>query len=169
MQEIKMATTIDTEIKNLEELFANESRHSFYNKNLLSSYCYNGNLEAIKTYGTPDNLDKRVLNGWTYLCIACCGEENLTLIQHLIEKGATPSLQTKHGWTPLHIVAFFGHEEIIRYLVEDQEVNVTVKDQEGRTAYGIALLKGCSDEILNLLEENPAEENHSICAGCTLF
>lgn len=43
--------------------------------------------------------------------------------------------------TPLHITAFSGNIRIIKILLEENKVDINEKDEQGRTALTLALLR----------------------------
>lgn len=47
---------------------------------------------------------------------ACYGE--LDIVKFLLEQGANPDSQNKHGKTPLFRATYNGHEEVVRFLLE---------------------------------------------------
>ncbi|PSN53986.1 hypothetical protein C0J52_13483 [Blattella germanica] len=53
-------------------------------------------------------------------------------------------------WGPLHISAYKGHVDVVRYLLEFPGTDITCKDSKGRTALHLATLKG-KYEVLKLL------------------
>jgi hypothetical protein len=72
---------------------------------------------------------------------------NLDMFKVLIEKGMkTDSLGSK-GTTPLMAAAARGKKEIVKYLVEDINVNVCTPDDKGRTAKDLAITNGFKDII----------------------
>ncbi|MDL2417974.1 ankyrin repeat domain-containing protein [Bacillus tropicus] len=72
---------------------------------------------------------------------AAIANKQSELIAFLIEKGSDVNVMQSGGWTGLHEAAFLGSEEIIVLLLENG-ANKTIKKNDGKTAYDIALEKG---------------------------
>jgi ankyrin repeat protein len=46
-----------------------------------------------------------------------CRLGHLSAAQLLVEHGASPHIQDSRGWFPLHLASFYGHVEIVVYLL----------------------------------------------------
>ncbi|WP_377865398.1 ankyrin repeat domain-containing protein [Bacillus sp. R86525] len=72
---------------------------------------------------------------------AAIANKQSELVALLIEKGSDVNAVQSGGWTGLHEAALLGNEEIIILLLENG-ANKTIKKNDGKTAYDIALEKG---------------------------
>ncbi|UYX55131.1 ankyrin repeat domain-containing protein [Bacillus thuringiensis] len=72
---------------------------------------------------------------------AAIANKQSELVAFLIEKGSDVNAVQSGGWTGLHEAALLGNEEIIILLLENR-ANKTIKKNDGKTAYDIALEKG---------------------------
>ena len=82
---------------------------------------------------------------------AAIANKQSELVAFLIEKGSEVNVIQSGGWTGLHEAALLGNEEIIMLLLENG-ANKTIKKNDGKTAYDIALEKGY-DHLLHYLQE----------------
>jgi ankyrin repeat protein len=73
----------------------------------------------------------------------------------LLDIGADLKARSKNQWTPLHTASYRGEIEVVRLLVE-RGMGVDAEDDEGKTAYQIALQEGW-DDIAQLLSGHSAE------------
>ncbi|XP_023244385.1 oxysterol-binding protein-related protein 1-like [Centruroides sculpturatus] len=87
---------------------------------------------------------------------------NLTLIKELTnaEKGCTTldinckgKQKSNHGWTPLHLAAYFGHREVAEYLIKNG-ANVNVVNDAGDTPLHKAAYTAREEMVLLLLSSN---------------
>ena len=69
--------------------------------------------------------------------------------------GVAWHLQNKVGQSALHLAAAYGHDEIVKLLLEEG-VGVTLKDLEGRTALHWAALRGHPTAVRLLLDHGAA-------------
>ncbi|WP_237980245.1 ankyrin repeat domain-containing protein [Bacillus thuringiensis] len=72
---------------------------------------------------------------------AAIANKQSELVAFLIEKGSDVNVIQSGGWTGLHEAALLGNEEIIVLLLKNG-ANKTIKKNDGKTAYDIALEKG---------------------------
>jgi ankyrin repeat protein len=56
----------------------------------------------------------------------------------LFDYGATLTLKTNEGQTPLHLAAMWGHLDVVKWLC-DNKVNLNITDNSEMTAYDLAL------------------------------
>lgn len=75
----------------------------------------------------------------------------ISLSRKLLAQGANPNARDSWSWTPLHNVARRNNPEIIRLLLE-KGADKTLKNNNGETAYDIALKHNASEEILRTLK-----------------
>lgn len=82
---------------------------------------------------------------------AAIANKQTELVAFLIEKGSDVNVMQSGGWTGLHEAALLGNEEIIILLLKNG-ANKTIKKNDGKTAYDIALEKGY-DHLLHHLQQ----------------
>ncbi|PEQ47568.1 hypothetical protein COK00_10405 [Bacillus cereus] len=81
---------------------------------------------------------------------AAIANKQSELVAFLIEKGSHVNVIQSGGWTGLHEAALLGNEEIVMLLLENG-ANKTIKKNDGKTAYDIALEKE-HDHLLHYLQ-----------------
>lgn len=59
------------------------------------------------------------------------------MVKFLIECGATVNMTDTDGWTPLDYAAYYGHLEVVKWLVERGD-NVHAKDDHEEIAQGVS-------------------------------
>ena len=91
--------------------------------------------------GVDINVPSRTNEHVTPLHSALANPNNAAIAQVLIERGADVNVIQGLGYTPLHYAATYGAEGIVRALLQ-RSADVTVKNNEGKTAYDIAREKG---------------------------
>jgi ankyrin repeat protein len=47
-----------------------------------------------------------------------CLQGNLEIIKLLVEYGANQSIKNKLGWFPIHIASYYGHIDVLMYLID---------------------------------------------------
>jgi hypothetical protein len=57
---------------------------------------------------------------------------NVSLVKHLLKKGADINAQTRYGYTPLHIAVGKGHIKVAKLLIKSG-ANTKIRDKKGRT------------------------------------
>lgn len=77
-----------------------------------------------------------------------CDRGNLDIVKYLIELGADPNLQDTDGQSCLHYAVSCEHLEIIKYLVENKNVNLNLSDKDGSKPIDLAT----KQEICEILQ-----------------
>ncbi|MBC6973252.1 ankyrin repeat domain-containing protein [Bacillus sp. Xin] len=72
---------------------------------------------------------------------AAIANKKIELATFLIEQGADVNAIQSGGWTGLHEAALLGDEKIVALLIENG-ADKSIKKDDGKTAYDIALEKG---------------------------
>jgi ankyrin repeat protein len=116
----------------------------------------NGHFEIVRTL-LKHNAATNARNDYRRTPLHLASINNrVDVVRLLLSHGADLKARDKIQWTSLHHVASFsGSLEVARLLLE-HGAEVDAEDKDGRTAYQIALDKGC-DEIAQLLLEHGAE------------
>jgi hypothetical protein len=90
--------------------------------------------------------------------LAAAAKGETTLVQTLIQAGASVEAADKNGRTPLMLAAQHGHVDTVRALLA-AGANPDARDKQGLTAFGLALLNpiGRDDReaVLKLLPQHP--------------
>ena len=85
-----------------------------------------------------------------YLQAACDG--NLNKVSECIIKGVDKEAKGNDGWTSLLYASFFGHLDIVKYLIEICLIDTEAKDINGQSAYDIAVTNNKSEVAQYFLE-----------------
>jgi ankyrin repeat protein len=116
-------------IRLLVEHGADINAQTRYGSTALGEAARCGSMDALRTLlelGADPNLGAPVLEALG------CGEP-LERVKLLVEHGADPKAQTKHGgWTLLHVAADRGNQEVMQFAL-DAGIDVNVRDKDGRT------------------------------------
>jgi ankyrin repeat protein len=75
-------------------------------------------LEKILETSSYFNLNYVDQEGETPLHKSCL-KGNLDLVKILVKHGANQSIKNKSGWFPIHIASFYGHIEILMFLIDE--------------------------------------------------
>lgn len=68
-----------------------------------------------------------------------CAKGYLNVVKLLLEQGAlVHQIGTEMGETPLHQASRYGHEAVVRYLIDHAEANVNLENKAGKNAYRVA-------------------------------
>lgn len=114
--------------------------------------CESGDESEVKRVVEECDVyfDIRCSYGWTPLMYACeCG--HISIVKYLVGCGANAEVQVPIGYyrTPLMCVCYHGHFEIVKYLVEECDVDVFVKNSQGKRASDMSQ----TEEIRDYLRE----------------
>ena len=114
----------------------------------------NGHDEVCATLLAAQGVDVHAKDivEWTPLHNATLNGKS-EVVRFLLEKGADATLRDKHGRTPLHFAAQYGHEVLCATLLEAQGVDVNAKDNDEWTPLHLASLKGNAEVVRFLLEK----------------
>jgi hypothetical protein len=90
--------------------------------------------------------------------LAAAAKGETTLVQTLIQTGASVEAADKNGRTPLMLAAQHGHADTVRVLLA-AGANLDARDKQGLTAFGLALLNPIGrderEAVLKLLPQHP--------------
>ena len=136
--------------------------------NCLHLACIHGHLNIVKILVTEMKCDINSIDGYGRSpAYFACEKGFLDILKYLItEKGADQSITTTKLWnkgdtlyfpglTLIHIACCEGHEEIVKYLIENCSINpASCKDDEGETPLYLACQNGHLNIAEYLIEEN---------------
>ncbi|HSD05746.1 ankyrin repeat domain-containing protein [Flavobacterium sp.] len=101
---------------------------------------------ATNTISTVDKEKTTIkYDDVTPLCVAISKGE-LEIVKKFIEYGADVN-QKSNGLTPLMIAARYNKAEIVKYLLEDCDVKINEKDDNGLTALNYAEISNATETI----------------------
>eukprot|EP00049_Salpingoeca_infusionum_P027617 m.33423 g.33423 ORF g.33423 m.33423 type:complete len:1009 (-) comp9617_c0_seq3:316-3342(-) len=114
-------------------------------------------LQGGQSASDPDDQD------WTPLHYAAWfGNEDVVRVLMEDWQGA-PSIQTPNGSTALHLAARNGHAEVVRLLVTCPIVEVSIKDNSGKTPLDVCETSKLNDWILaQRILTNPEKFMHAV-------
>ncbi|NCF27454.1 MAG: hypothetical protein GWP69_08725 [Gammaproteobacteria bacterium] len=78
---------------------------------------------------------------WTALMVASV-KGHVAAVRQLLSSGADPNLRDIYGWTPLMRAVYEEREQVVQVLLEQAEVNLNAKNDQGATALHLAAAKG---------------------------
>mmetsp|Transcript_12194 Transcript_12194/g.13326 ORF Transcript_12194/g.13326 Transcript_12194/m.13326 type:complete len:139 (-) Transcript_12194:24-440(-) len=110
-----------------------------------------GHLEVVKyLHKHHAMIEIQTKDGWTPVHYAALNN-NVTLLKFFVEYcHANLSTQDKYLRTALHWAAYYGHKQIVEYLLT-QGVNSSMEDENCKTPLNLAQEKGRNDVIELLL------------------
>ncbi|RFU32928.1 hypothetical protein B7463_g3428, partial [Scytalidium lignicola] len=88
-------------------------------------------------------------------------------IRFMLENGFNPDTKENFGRTPLSWVAEYGHEAVVKLLVERNDVESDSKDKYGRTPLVWAAIKGHEAIVKLLVERDDVEADSKDRSGRT--
>ena len=116
----------------------------------------NGHVEFVRTLlRTNTDINAQTKSEATPLYRAT-NNGHVSIVRLLLDSGADPNKAALRRWTPLHEAACFGRLEVAHLLLEGG-VDVDAEDDEGKTAFQIAL-RGGLDELAQLLSRHRVEK-----------
>jgi ankyrin repeat protein len=81
---------------------------------------------------------------------------NAAAVKLLLENGAKPDIPTHDGDTPLMVAAGSGKREVVKLLLEQPGLNINSRNNQGYSAYHLALFEG-HQEVIQMLKDKQAE------------
>lgn len=116
----------------------------------LHQACYFGFedlIESLVIHGADVNVrDKFEYTPLFYLC----SESKLDMIKFLLNYGADINIQSNLKWTILHRACFCGYIKIIELLLNNNNANINLKTNDGKSIFNLAKQNG-NDNIIFLL------------------
>jgi len=88
--------------------------------------CRKALANGVSPNATPENSKEK-----DSLLHNAAAHGQLSIVQLLLEKGATPNALNARGETPLHHASALGHDSVVRALIQNR-ASMDVRDQEGR-------------------------------------
>eukprot|EP01063_Lacrimia_lanifica_P018171 TRINITY_DN25115_c0_g1_i1.p1 TRINITY_DN25115_c0_g1~~TRINITY_DN25115_c0_g1_i1.p1 ORF type:complete len:497 (+),score=219.91 TRINITY_DN25115_c0_g1_i1:55-1545(+) len=93
--------------------------------------------------------------GYTPMHFAAKADDDV-LLQMLFERGGSPKLQGKDGWTPLHVACFSNCKDAVKWLLE-KKVDVNVKNDQGTPALVTCVAKGTTHTMRMILKNTSSK------------
>jgi len=122
---------------------------------------YSGHLDVVKLLISKEaNIHARTTKGSTVLHFAVVAKSK-AIVEELIKAGADPNIKDcTDGKTPLHIAAQNGLVEVVKVLLNTQEIEIDAKDNEfGITALYLASQNGHTEIVELLISTKNADVN----------
>ena len=116
----------------------------------------NGYLHIAELLINHKNIDVNVSwdNGQTAIHIACF-YRYYDIIKLLINKNVKVNVKTYPDlWTPLHYACFNQDLKIIKLLLNIKNIDINIRDYNGKTAYQIGIQDNNKDSAIIKLFEN---------------
>ncbi|WP_197496253.1 ankyrin repeat domain-containing protein [Gallibacterium salpingitidis] len=115
-------------------------------------------IRLLAEYGADINAqDNKCFNPFIHGCI----HNDLSLVKLMVELGCDLTRLTRFGGNGLTPAAEKGHEDIVRFLLENTDINVNLTNNVGWTALIEAIILNDGSEkmqrIVRLLLENDAD------------
>jgi ankyrin repeat protein len=88
----------------------------------------------------------------SHALVTALGNGKFNKVERLIQTGADPNTQDKHGKTPLYYAVYFNRETIVKYLIE-KGANVNLRSFDGASLLHVAIIEKADHAIIKLLIE----------------
>jgi ankyrin repeat protein len=102
---------------------------------------YPATVQVLLDGGALPVIDVKDAEGYMPLCLAV-KKQCLDVVLGLVRRGANVNMVNKKGRTVLHLAMHDGNLGIIRALLEAANVDPTIKDGKGLTAWDVAKRRG---------------------------
>ncbi|RNA31286.1 acyl- -binding domain-containing 6 [Brachionus plicatilis] len=102
--------------------------------------CKSGNIDQLKKLINSENLDKKDENGMSLIMWAC-DRGLVDMVKFLLKQKADVNLQDADGQTCLHYAVSCEHAEIVKILLKESKIDVTIQDSDGLSAKDLATNK----------------------------
>ena len=161
LDNIKMLLKYGADIKALDN----------FGSTLLHFASYNSKREVLEFFLNSNEILVNITNktSLTPLMHACGNEGRLDNIEILLKNGADIKARGNNGATVLHYAAFNSKIEVLKFLLEQNEIPINVTDKNNRTPLMHACCEGgCLDNI-KMLIENGADFHERDKHGTTLL
>ena len=126
--------------------------HQTYHDRLISAVKGGNRVdveEILKCGGNPNHLDEDGMSAILYAAI----HGQLDVFIELVEMGGDLLAKSRDGSTPLHLAAYYGHDELVQYILKRaSSVDPNLRDNDGSTPLHNAAYKGqyaCASVLLN--------------------
>ena len=93
-------------------------------------------------------MTEQEIKEWFY----ACEHDEIGKIKKMIATGIDVNFQDKDGWTALMYACVHGNEEMVKVLLEQENINVNLQDRYDRTA----LMINCGSVYRNSGRKLPA-------------
>jgi ankyrin repeat protein len=143
----------------LQQLSLNDARRFGCSEALHLACSLGTDLEIVRKLLEVTDIDSPDDQGLTPLHQACKHDfPQIDLVEILLNVNGDVNAVSIDGFTPLHFAAASGHLEILRLLLNTNEVQVNAETKERKTPLGLACLVGHTDAV-DLLVRHGAEIN----------
>jgi len=97
----------------------------------LHAACAEGHMEMAKLLieRYKAQINKQNIQGTTPFFHAC-SSGHLNLVKYLLSNGADPELSKPNGWKPIHIACYNENDHIVKYLIEETNVDLNCTNNE---------------------------------------
>ncbi|XP_069104161.1 uncharacterized protein [Argopecten irradians] len=124
---------------------------------------FNGNAELcmyIKS-NIPNIVQALDGEGWNALH-AAASSGSLDTYKELVQAGLSPTITTKGGSSVLHLAAYYGHADLVKYIMKTTQKLVPLIDKAGRTALHDGAASGNMDVYNELINAglSPTDSPH---------
>ena len=158
--------------------FASRKREQFFGET--RAYTTTRNINRRKRRTTSRYAAKKPKSGYQSLSqkqrkrvaeefFEVVREGNLDRVRQYIDMGFPPERKQFDRWTALHFASFYGHLDIVKYLIETCQVDKEGKDHSGTTALHIACKLGRIDVATYLIETCQVDVEAKDNDGCTVL